>query len=180
MANLSEKQTEYLDGLLNWIHSIDTKQEVFNHVCNELDRLIKMNSVAGMKQREELLVEILAKEKNAYHSNSNESLINNLLDRAASYIETHREYKIIKASLFDYINNISGAKQFLKSLCLRYLPTTDMLDEEIKNRKLIKDIEQLTIILDKWIVDLNPTGTYSKSKLLAIQAKYARDRKSVV
>ena len=174
MANLSEKQTEYLDGLLNWIHSIDTKQEVFNLVCNELDRLIKMNSVAGMKQRAELLVEILAKEKNAYHGNSNESLINNLLDRAASYIETHRKYKIIKASLFDYINNISGAKQFLKSLCLRYLPTADMLDEEIKNRKLIKDIEHLTIILDKWIVDLTLTGTYSKSKLLAIQAKYAR------
>lgn len=44
----------------------------------------------------------------------------------------------------------------------------------IKNRKLIKDIEQLTSILDKWIVDLTLAGTYPKSKLDAIQAKYAR------
>ena len=49
-----------------------------------------------------------------------------------------------------------------------------MIDKDNKNRKLIKDIEQLTSILDKWIVDLTLAGTYPKSKLDAIQAKYAR------
>ena len=118
MVNLSDKQKEFLDELLRWTFSEDIKKEVFCIVCNELERLIDINHTANMQQRSELLIEMLSKEKNAYHNNGNESLINNLLDRVRSYIETHRKYRITNASLFDYIDDIFGAKEFLISLFL--------------------------------------------------------------
>lgn len=175
MVNLSDKQKEFLDELLRWTFSEDTMQEVFCIVCNEFERLIAINHAANMQQRSELLIEMLAKEKSAYSNSSKESLVNNILSSIRSHIEAERKYTIIKNSLFNYLDDISGAKQYLKSLCPRYnIPTTSILDEEIRNRQLIKDIEHLICILDKWIAELAQTKNYPKSKIYAIQAKYAK------